>query len=161
MFIASVSTIIFNANPLLRYDGYYILSDLLEIPNLRQKSTEYSLGLIKRHIFRVKAPSRCRRWGQRFWLLAYAVASSIYRVFIGVMIVVLVAFKIPILGVLMAIGGVITWAAVPVYQLSKYLLLDPELHRKRTRAILSALGGGGVSSALVSSDFHGMWNSTA
>ena len=54
MFIASVSTVIFNANPLLRYDGYYILSDLLEIPNLRQKSTEYSLGLIKRHVFRLK-----------------------------------------------------------------------------------------------------------
>ncbi|NIO47578.1 MAG: hemolysin D, partial [Planctomycetales bacterium] len=39
MFIASVSTILFNGNPLLRYDGYYILADLLEIPNLRQKAT--------------------------------------------------------------------------------------------------------------------------
>ena len=39
MFVCSVSTIVFNANPLLRYDGYYILSDLLEIPNLRQKAT--------------------------------------------------------------------------------------------------------------------------
>ncbi|MCL2305556.1 MAG: hypothetical protein FWC43_09455 [Planctomycetaceae bacterium] len=39
MFISSVSTILFNINPLLRYDGYYILSDLLEIPNLRQKAT--------------------------------------------------------------------------------------------------------------------------
>jgi len=55
MFVASVSTVIFNANPLLRYDGYYILSDWLEIPNLRQKSTEYALGLIKRHVFGVKS----------------------------------------------------------------------------------------------------------
>src|SRR5690606_25016290 len=39
MFVSSVSTILFNANPLLRYDGYYILSDILEIPNLRQKAT--------------------------------------------------------------------------------------------------------------------------
>src|SRR5262245_34382697 len=39
MFISSVSTIMFNANPLLRYDGYYILSDILEIPNLRQKAS--------------------------------------------------------------------------------------------------------------------------
>ncbi|ADB16855.1 peptidase M50 [Pirellula staleyi DSM 6068] len=38
MFVSSVSTLLFNANPLMRYDGYYILSDLLEIPNLRQKS---------------------------------------------------------------------------------------------------------------------------
>jgi putative peptide zinc metalloprotease protein len=44
MLIASVSTIVFNANPLLRYDGYYMLSDFLEIPNLQRKSTEYILG---------------------------------------------------------------------------------------------------------------------
>ncbi|HND54119.1 MAG TPA: hemolysin D, partial [Pirellulaceae bacterium] len=40
MFICSVSTVVFNGNPLLRFDGYYILMDLAEIPNLRQKSTE-------------------------------------------------------------------------------------------------------------------------
>ena len=40
MFLSSVSTIIFNINPLLRYDGYYILADILEIPNLRQKATK-------------------------------------------------------------------------------------------------------------------------
>ena len=53
MFISSVTTIVFNANPLLRYDGYYILADLMEIPNLRQKATtilsrklgEWCLGL--------------------------------------------------------------------------------------------------------------------
>ncbi|MBQ7814326.1 MAG: hemolysin D, partial [Thermoguttaceae bacterium] len=40
MFISSLSTIVFNMNPLLRYDGYYLLSDLLEIPNMRQKATK-------------------------------------------------------------------------------------------------------------------------
>ena len=40
MFICSVSTVVFNGNPLLRFDGYYILMDILEIPNLRQKATE-------------------------------------------------------------------------------------------------------------------------
>ena len=55
MLIASVTTVIFNANPLLRYDGYYMLSDYLEIPNLQQKSREYMLGLIKRHVFRIKS----------------------------------------------------------------------------------------------------------
>ena len=39
IFVCSVSTVMFNANPLLRYDGYYILSDLVEIPNLRQKAS--------------------------------------------------------------------------------------------------------------------------
>jgi putative peptide zinc metalloprotease protein len=135
MFIASVSTILFNANPLLRYDGYYILSDFLEIPNLRQKSTEYTLGLIKRHIFRLKQPNPLPPPGQRAWLLMYSLASGVYRLFVGVMIVVLVTFKVPVLGVLMAISGVVTWAGVPVYKLTKYLALEPELYRKRGRAI--------------------------
>ena len=41
MFICSVNTIMFNANPLLRYDGYYVMADWLEIPNLRIKSTQF------------------------------------------------------------------------------------------------------------------------
>jgi putative peptide zinc metalloprotease protein len=135
MLIASVSTIVFNANPLLRYDGYYILSDFLEIPNLRQKSSEYALGLIKRHVFGVKATQPLPPVGQRMWLFVYSVASGIYRVFVGFVIILIVAYKIPILGQLMAIGGVITWAVVPIGKLSKYLLLEPELHRKRGRAI--------------------------
>jgi len=139
MFIASVSTILFNANPLLRYDGYYILSDILEIPNLRQKSMEYSLGLIKRHIFRTKLQQPLPPVGQRIWLLFYSVASGIYRIFVGVMIVVLVTFKVPVLGVLMAVGGIITWAGVPVYKTAKYVALDPELHRKRGRATVFSL----------------------
>src|SRR5262245_20932918 len=39
MLIASVSTLVFNGNPLLRYDAYYILADLIEIPNLAMRST--------------------------------------------------------------------------------------------------------------------------
>jgi putative peptide zinc metalloprotease protein len=136
MFIASVSTVIFNANPLLRYDGYYILSDLLEIPNLRQKSTEYAMGLIKRHILRLKLQQPLPPPGQRVWLLTYAIASSIYRVFIGMVIILIVTYKVPVLGVLMALGGVVTWIVVPVVKLFKYLALDPELHRKRVRGIV-------------------------
>jgi putative peptide zinc metalloprotease protein len=137
--IASVSTVIFNANPLLRYDGYYMLSDYLEIPNLRQKSTEYSLGLIKRHVFRVKQQQPLPPVRQRFWLFSYAILSSIYRVYIGILIIIMVAYTVPVLGILMAIGGVITWLVVPVYKIVKYLALEPELHRKRGRATVFTL----------------------
>src|SRR5882672_1759850 len=114
MLIASFSTIIFNANPLLRYDGYYILSDLLEIPNLRYRSTEYTVGLIKRHLFKVKSSQPLPPVGQRVWLVLYAISSSIYRMFVGIMIILMVWNQVPVLGVLMALGGVVTWSAVPV-----------------------------------------------
>jgi putative peptide zinc metalloprotease protein len=147
MLIASVSTLMFNANPLLRYDGYYILSDFLEIANLRQKSSEYALGIIKRHVFGVKSSQPLPPIGQRFWLFTYSVASGIYRIFVGFVIVLIVAYRIPVLGTLMAIGGVITWAVVPIGKLTKYLLLDPELHRKRFRA-MAFCGAVGIAAVL-------------
>jgi putative peptide zinc metalloprotease protein len=146
MLIASVTTIMFNANPLLRYDGYYILSDFLEIPNLQQKSREYLMGLIKRHVFRIKSQHPLPSPWQRAQLFVYGLASAAYRVFVGLAIILIVAFKIPILGVLMAISGVITWLGVPIVKLLRYLALEPELHRKRGRAWAFS---GAVTTALV------------
>jgi putative peptide zinc metalloprotease protein len=50
------------------------------------------------------------------------------------MIILVVTWQVPIVGVLMALGGVVTWLVVPVVRLGKYLMLEPELHRKRGRA---------------------------
>src|SRR5438105_12883988 len=108
MLIASVTTVLFNANPLLRYDGYYMLSDFLEIPNLQQKSREYIFGLIKRHVFRIKPTQPLPPPGQRVLLFFYGIASSVYRVFVGILIILTVTWSIPVLGPLMALGGVIT-----------------------------------------------------
>ncbi len=135
MLIAGVSTVIFNANPLLRYDGYYMLSDLLEIPNLQRKSTEYALGLIKRHVFGIKDQQPLPPIRQRLWLFFYAIASTAYRMFVGVAIILMVTYQLPVIGVLMAMGGVVTWGVTPVVKLVKYLALEPELHRKRGRAV--------------------------
>lgn len=151
MLIASVSTLLFNANPLLRYDGYYILSDLLEIPNLQQKSREYSLGLVKRYIFRVKStqplPPTVR---QKLWLVLYWVTSGLYRIFIGFAILYMVIWQLPeqvrIVGYFLAAGAIATFFIVPVFKLFKYLTTEPELHRKRTRAWAFTLA---TASALV------------
>lgn len=134
MIIASVTTVMFNANPLLRYDGYYMLSDYLEIPNLQMRSREYLLGLIKRHIFRLKPSQPLPPVGQRVLLFFYGLSSTIYRVFVGIVIILVVTWQVPVLGVLMAIGGVITWLVAPLVKLFKYLTIEPELHRKRGRA---------------------------
>ena len=138
MLIASVSTVLFNANPLLRYDGYYILSDWWEIPNLQRKASEYALGIVKRHVFRVKSQQPLPPVGQRVNLFVYAIASTVYRVFIGFAIMLLVLFQLPeevrVLGLVMGLGAIATFFVVPAYKLVKYLALDPELHRKRGRA---------------------------
>jgi putative peptide zinc metalloprotease protein len=71
---------------------------------------------------------------QRIWLFFYGIASGAYRVFVGVAIILMVMYQIPVIGVLMAIGGVATWLCVPTFKLFKYLTVEPELHRKRGRA---------------------------
>ena len=151
MLIASVSTVVFNANPLLRYDGYYILSDYLEIPNLQQKSREYTLGLFRRHLFRVKEQRPLPPKGQRWQLVAFSVTSTIYRIFIGFAIMLMVLFQLPEalkpVGLFMFAGAAATFFVVPVFKLVKYLLTDPELHRKRTGAWLWT--GGAVAAVVV------------
>ena len=77
MLIAGISTLIFNGNPLLRYDGYYILADLIEIPNLAQRA-DALLGLPARAL-RSAACSDAEppdaTPGERAWFVFYGVAS--------------------------------------------------------------------------------------
>src|SRR6185369_14673573 len=87
--------------------------------------------------------------GQRLWLFFYGLASTAYRVFVGIMIVVVVGYQVPILGWLMALGGFVTWAIVPVVKLVKYLALEPELHRKRPRAIVFTLACAAAAVVLI------------
>lgn len=81
--VASVTTIFFNANPLMRFDGYYILSDWLEIPNLRERSLKFVSGKFRRLFFgkevaeQVKTPEVLR---QSRALAIYAVLSFCYLV---------------------------------------------------------------------------------
>lgn len=87
MIISSVSTIFFNANPLMRFDGYYIMTDLLEIPNLQGKSRGFMAHQVKRLLFGKMAQdpvmARMPLPKQRFALFYfYAIASYIYGYFV-------------------------------------------------------------------------------
>jgi putative peptide zinc metalloprotease protein len=137
IFIAGVTTILFNANPLIKFDGYYILSDLLETPNLAQRSKDYLYYLVKKYAYGVRRPrDPSHSPGERFWLTVYAVGASIYRVFISVSIILFVVDALKYLGILLALSGVIGWVIVPLFKWAHYLLANPELHRVRARAQL-------------------------
>ena len=83
IFVASVSTILFNVNPLLRFDGYYILSDLLEIPNLQARADAQLRHLVERYAFgRAKLQSAALTLGEAGWLAFYGSASKVYRFFL-------------------------------------------------------------------------------
>lgn len=79
-FVTTVSTVIFNLNPLIRFDGYYMLSDYLEIPNLKQKADKALMKAFAWYCLGIHmpddpfAPDR-----NRHWFILYAVASWIYK----------------------------------------------------------------------------------
>ena len=81
--ICSVSTVLINGNPLLRYDGYFILSDLLEAPNLWQTSRDCLTGWLRRMCLGVETQNDALPGNLRpTWLITYAIASNIYRLVI-------------------------------------------------------------------------------
>lgn len=78
-FVSSVTTVIFNANPLMRLDGYYMLSDFLEIPNLRQKSDQLVKDGISQVCLGVEPrPNPFMPQTGKPWFVLFAIASTIY-----------------------------------------------------------------------------------
>lgn len=113
--IGGVSTLIFNANPLLRFDGYYILSELIQIPNLGTRSAQYLGYLFKRYALDIpglRTPVTAK--GEKKWLVAYGIGAGIYRVFITLFIAFWVAGKLFIVGFLLALWAIIAQIIYPV-----------------------------------------------
>jgi putative peptide zinc metalloprotease protein len=134
MLIAGISTVLFNANPLLRFDGYYILADLIEIPNLRARANQFVLSSIERRLFGVKVPESEARLRERVWFVSFSVAAFIYRLFITFVISVFVAGQYFIIGILLAIFAVVMSVVLPVIKGILYLAAHPRLRRHRLRA---------------------------
>lgn len=109
--VTTLTTILFNANPLLRFDGYYILSDLLEIPNLRSRSEQLLFQTFCRTCLGIRVPGPA--WtsqARHVWLAAYAVAAAAYRWFlafavIGVLYALLKPYGLAWFGLGLGVGS--------------------------------------------------------
>jgi len=139
--IAGISTVIFNANPLLRFDGYYILADLIEIPNLRGRANHYLGYVCERYLFkREDAQLPHATPGERAWFVAYAVTSFIYRIFVVAAILLFLTEQLFVLGVLFAAMTAFTWFVLPVGKGLSYLFTSPRIRKVRGRAIAISFG---------------------
>jgi putative peptide zinc metalloprotease protein len=142
MAVAGISTIVFNGNPLMRYDGYYMLSDFLEIPNLGGRSSQFWNDLIDKHVFRVDgrgglpAPAP----GELKWLTIYAPASFAYRMMVQVGIAFVLVQKFFFIGVILALWSATTAVIHPIYRAYKYVFTSPRLRQQRKRAVGLTVG---------------------
>ena len=141
MFIASVSTVLFNGSPLMRFDGYYILSDLLDIPNLHTRAIGHLRHIVERYVLGYKESfSPTQSFKEAFWLSVFGVLSGIYRVVVFAGIILFVADKFLLAGLVMALICVVSWGLAPLFRLIKYLYASPRLARTRVRAVVVCVG---------------------
>jgi putative peptide zinc metalloprotease protein len=136
MVIGGVSTVVVNGNPLLRYDGYYILSDLIEMPNLAQRGLAWWAWLLDRYAFgATDATQPDESQAERRWLLLYTPLAWCYRTFVTVSIIFLIAGKFFIVGVIMALWSAVSLLGMPLHKGWKHLVSSASLHRRRSEAM--------------------------
>ncbi len=140
MLIGGVSTLLFNGNPLLRFDGYYLLADWIEIPNLAGRSTRYLGYLLQRYLFGIEeAVSPVTATGEPAWFIGYGIASFFYRLFVLAALALFVSSKFFFIGVLIALWAIYTQIILPVIRNSYQFYNSIGGRRKRTRFITAAM----------------------
>jgi putative peptide zinc metalloprotease protein len=123
LFIGAVSTVLFNANPLVRFDGYYMLCDALDTPNLAMRSRAWWCALLQRRLIGVDHDGALLpAAGERKWLLLYAPASWLYRVLISITIVQWIGQISSLLGWLIGLTLLVAVVIKPVWSLMRDLL---------------------------------------
>lgn len=141
MIIAGISTLIINGNPLLRYDAYYIFSDLIEMPNLAQRGQKYLTWLWDFHVFGARDQEPLQESPQEKRILfLYTPLAWCYRTFVTLTIIIFVAGQFFFFGVLMALWGLFTLVVTPAWKAFKHVDQSPVLQYQRSRAKQTSLG---------------------
>jgi putative peptide zinc metalloprotease protein len=148
MVVCSVSTIFFNANPLMRYDGYYVVADWLEIPNLREKSNRFLKNLVLDKCLGVEVPpEEYMELHRKALFVLYAIVSYIYRwvVTFGILYLFftfLRPYKLEIVGHALTLAAILSMTIWPVYRLFKGIYKRgrlPDMKRTRVTITVSVL----------------------
>ena len=147
MFLSSISTIVFNINPLLRYDGYYILSDLLEIPNLRQKATkimsqkasEWFLGMESQ-----EDPFLPKR--NQFWFAMYTVGAVCYRWVVMASILFFVyrffdSYGLKVVAQVIAAMSLYGLLVMPLWKIAKFFWVPGRIYKVKKSHFYPSLAG--------------------
>jgi len=148
MSVASVGTVVFNANPLMRYDGYYILSDVVEAPNLAERSA----AALRYYFSRLclgsdEPPDPLVPAHRRGWYAAYAAASGAYRWLVTLSIILfLVAaarpYRLEYAARLLGLLGVISLVLGPLLRLKQLVTVPGARQHMRTSRVFLSSGLG-------------------
>lgn len=140
LLVGGASTLLINGNPLLRFDGYYLLADALEIPNLVSRSRRAVLERLRAWLS--GEPERgvsVSDVAERRWLLAYGVASALYRTGLMLWIAWWLSGRFPVFGGALALYALVTAMVLPLWRGLGVVASDPSLHAMRPRLLVSGI----------------------
>lgn len=151
--IAGVSTVLVNGNPLMRYDGYFIATDLLEMPNLAQRAQAWWVYLSDRWLFGARdAEPPLAAHGERWILTLYGAVAPLYRLLITVGLIWFVAGEYLLVGAVMALMAAWQALVMPFWKAWRHLDEGSSLARRRglakRRSLVLALALLGVLALL-------------
>jgi putative peptide zinc metalloprotease protein len=134
MVVGGVSTLLFNGNPLLRYDGYFVLCDAIETPNLAQRANQFWLWGLRHHLFGLRqAQPPHATPGERRWFFAYAPLALGYRVMITTGIALFLGKEYLYVGLAVGLWGLAMLLVWPALKGLRYVLWSAELGGRRLR----------------------------
>jgi len=141
--ITTIGTLLFNANPLMRFDGYYILTDWLDIPNLYTSGQRYIQYLGQRYLLglAVKLP----QWrADHAWIIkSYGVAAWIWRWFIMFVLLVLATTLLDETGMVLAVLAAALTLGIPLVRGVTRVARHPrKITVMRRLALITVVGGG-------------------
>lgn len=138
--LATVTTALFNLNPLLRYDAYYLAADLSGVPNLRARCEAAVASYAKRVFFGVRDEIQDRPTRHTAGLLAFGLAQLGYRVIIMMTIATVLIMKFGGAGIAMAALILGLTVGKAVFGLVRYMRQSEEIADRRLRSTLTAAG---------------------
>lgn len=137
LFICGVSTLLFNGNPLLRFDAYYILCDTFDLPNLATRSKTYWINLLKRLVLGTKSViPLAAAHGESKWLVAYAPLSFAYTLGIIGYSVLWLGSQSFLIGILGAVFMLVVLILKPLFSIIQNILASAAIGTPRLRAKL-------------------------
>ena len=133
--LGSLVTIVFNINPLMRFDGYYLLSDMLGIPNLRGRSMKFLRRVFDRVVLGLPNPDRSFSATLKLILFTYGISASIYRVVLVLGISAMIATKLYFVGVALGAVYIAQTLLTMMGKTARHLWVSPETAPARVRAV--------------------------
>ena len=148
-FMASVTTILFNANPLMRFDGYFILSDTLGVANLYPKGTKWFGDRLKSLIFGTPTTPNIIPRGE-FWRCSiYGTMAFFWKILISISLTIGASVLLPNFGLFLALIGAAMWIAMPLYQQYQQTVGSKAKHPINPKRLVFSVGTIAVIGALL------------